>query len=172
MTNALETLLNYDFEREIKNFINEVKTGKYYPLTYPTPTNGTTFGTTYGANNYNWPSKNWQPANWANVAKTEYPYNYNRRTYTTEDATVFTFDLPGFNEKTLNVEITDGYLTIEGNREYNEGTTKYTYNVNETVSLKSYYYDETKVTAEITNGVLTVTLPKTKKDKKKTVTLL
>jgi len=168
MTNALETLLNYDFEREIKNFIKEVKNGNYYPLTNTTP-NGT-----YG---YNWPTQNtnWPYGyNWPTTAnKTNAnPYHYNRRTYTTEDATVFTFDLPGFNEKTLTVEITDGYLTIEGTRTYNEGTSTYSYNVNETFPLTTFSYDETKVNAEITDGILTVTLPKTKKDKKKTVTLL
>ena len=164
MTKTLENLLGYDFDRELRNFVNEFKNST---RNLNTPNN-------------NWPTNNWNRNNynWPTVAGTTTPLTplftnwLTPQTYTTDEATYLTFDLPGFNEKNLTVEITDNVLTIEGKREYGYGENTYTRTVNENLSLTTYEYDSTKVNAELTNGVLTITLPKNKKDKKKTVTLI
>ena len=156
-----------ELEKEIKNFVNEVRTSSNWPnkswnpspwtrdFTYPTintfPTN-------------NWPSELF-PVN-TYLPKTTY------NTYETNDTYYLTFDLPGYSKVNLTVGITDNELSIEGKKEVGYGENSYTTSYNETVFLTPFEYDSTKTSAEIKHGVLTVTLPKNKKDKRKTVTLI
>jgi HSP20 family molecular chaperone IbpA len=156
-----------ELEKEIKNFVNEVRTSS------------------------NWPNKSWNPTPWTRdfsypIPNSTFPSNwpsellpvngyfpkttYNK--YETNENFYLTFDLPGYGKDSLTVEITDNVLTIEGKKEVGYGENSYTTSYNETVYLTSFEYDSNKTSAEIKNGVLTVTLPKYKKDKRKTVTLI
>ena len=71
----------------------------------------------------------------------------------------------------MTVELSNNKLFIEGKRPLN--TTEETYEtVSKTYTVDTTTYDFTNSTAEIKDGILTVTFPKYKKDKKKVVTLI
>ncbi len=86
-------------------------------------------------------------------------------------------DLPGVEEKDIDVELKDGYLTIKGERrnEYENkdgnvyrcektyGSFIRTFNVSDV--------DENKVSAEYKNGILTVELPKSEEKKAKKINI-
>ncbi len=128
---------------------------------YPTPTNlirPTWYETT--------PS-------WYTNFKPNFTETTNQRTYTTENGLTISFDLPGFNNDNLKVEINENTLTIEGKRYYNYNTEEsQTENVYKTYSLTNTSYDYTNAKAEVTDGVLSVYFPKNKKDRKKVLTLI
>lgn len=154
-----------ELEKEIKNFVNEVRTSSNWPNKTWAPTS--------------WTPTSWNrdfsfPTNWPNELLPVNGYfpktTYNN--YETNENFYLTFDLPGYGKDSLTVEITDNVLTIEGKKEVGYGENTYTTSYNETVYLTSFEYDSNKTSAEIKNGVLTITLPKYKKDKRKTVTLL
>ena len=74
-------------------------------------------------------------------------------------------DLPGVEEKDISVEVTsDNLLQIRGQRK----TATSSYSVNKSFSVPDLY-DTDHITAELKNGVLTLTLPtkQTVKDVKK-----
>lgn len=85
-----------------------------------------------------------------------------------------TLDLPGLDEKDLDVNLTDGVLAIKGEKETEKEEKGKEYI--RTERRHGAYYrafrlpvevDESKVTAQFTKGVLTVHLPKTESAQKK-----
>jgi HSP20 family protein len=76
-----------------------------------------------------------------------------------------TIDLPGIDEKDINVEITpDNFLKIKGERK----TKISTYSVSRSFYVPKHY-DTANILADLKNGVLTLTLPsksQTKEGKK------
>lgn len=79
-------------------------------------------------------------------------------------------ELPGFERKSINVEVVDGYLTIDATREEKQGEKTSSAKFTRSVALP----DEVKsdgVTATYTDGVLTVTLPKKEEAKPRKVTV-
>lgn len=86
----------------------------------------------------------------------------------TETETIVTCELPGVNKEDISITIEDGYLVISAQK---KRETKLT-----TTSERSYgkvtrsfflkdLYDNSQITANLTNGILCVRLPKTQQTK-------
>jgi HSP20 family protein len=87
--------------------------------------------------------------------------------YETKDAVVVTAELPGLNEKEIQLAITDDLLTIRGERHWSDearGASHYRqerwFGKFERVIALPIPVDTGKVKATYRDGVLTVTLPK------------
>ncbi len=86
----------------------------------------------------------------------------------TEHALEVSVELPGFDQKEIDVALSDNALTIKGERKSEEQQSKKGYYLSER-SYGSFYrsiplpsgVDTDKANAEFKNGVLTVILPKT-----------
>lgn len=86
----------------------------------------------------------------------------------TDEAMLVSVDLPGLDEKDIEVNVTDDMLTIRGEREEKSDTAGFT-----SQSRRSFHrmipvppgVDPGKAEAEFKRGVLTVTLPKTEEAK-------
>jgi HSP20 family protein len=86
----------------------------------------------------------------------------------TENALEVSVELPGIDQKAIDVSLTDGALTIKGEKKSEREENKKGYHLSER-SYGSFYrsiplpsgVDINKANAEFKNGVLTVTLPKT-----------
>ena len=97
----------------------------------------------------------------------------------TKDNFLITADLPGIDEKNVNITLDDGMLTIKGekktdtedkqgefySRERSYGAFQRSFEVPETI-------DENKIGASFSNGVLTVKMPKTPEAKKEVKKIL
>lgn len=90
----------------------------------------------------------------------------------TDDALELKADLPGMEEKDLNVTLRNGAVTISGERKYESEETKKNFyraeraygSFSRSVSLPCEV-DEERVEAHFKNGVLTVRLPKSATEK-------
>ena len=87
-----------------------------------------------------------------------------------------TVDLPGVDSKDVNVELNDGQLTITGERKSETEESGKTfhrverrYGTFRRVITVQVPIDEEQITAEYTNGVLRVTLPKSEEVKPKRI---
>ena len=85
-----------------------------------------------------------------------------------EKAYQITAELPGMDEKSIEVKVTDGYLTIKGEKKEEKEEKQKDYYVSERRygSFERYFalpesVDASKIEATFKNGVLKVTLPKT-----------
>lgn len=86
----------------------------------------------------------------------------------TENALEISVELPGLDQKEIDVSLTDGALTIKGEKKSEHEESKKGYHLSER-SYGSFYrtiplpsgVDTDKANAQFKNGVLTVTLPKT-----------
>ncbi|MBF0544856.1 MAG: Hsp20/alpha crystallin family protein [Candidatus Riflebacteria bacterium] len=89
--------------------------------------------------------------------------------YETDDGLVLVADLPGVEKDTLEIKVEDGILTIEAHM---KGLEKRSYLDREfgTVSFFRQFelyeaVDQKKIDANLSNGVLTLNLPKAEKQK-------
>jgi HSP20 family protein len=86
-------------------------------------------------------------------------------------------DMPGVDEKQINVHLADGVLTIEGGvtiDEYKDLDPQYTeYNVGNYLRRFSISsdIDSERIEARVTNGVLELKLPKAEKAKPRRITV-
>src|SRR5258708_7957216 len=85
-----------------------------------------------------------------------------------DNAYEVTADMPGFEEKSIEVQVEDGSLSIKGERKWEKEEKKKDYYVSEREfgSFERSFplpegVDTDKIEASLKNGVLTVTLPKT-----------
>ncbi len=85
-----------------------------------------------------------------------------------DNAYEVTADMPGFEEKSIEVQVVDGSLSIKGERKSEKEEKKKDYYVSEREfgSFERSFplpegVDTDKIEASLKNGVLTVTLPKT-----------
>lgn len=148
----------------IENLLNQLWTESNYPKSFGTtpnewfsPVTSEYFAPSKVANSW---YKNYKPS-----------YNETPTSYTTENTLTWVFELPGFNKENLTVELSNNKLFIEGKRTLN--TTEDNFKtVSKSYTVDTTIYDYTNSTAEIVDGILTVTFPKYKKDKKKVVTLI
>lgn len=75
-------------------------------------------------------------------------------------------ELPGISRDAINVEMIDGYLTINATRKEGEES----FSLSRSGSIPEAVQDD-KVVASYENGVLNVTLPKREEAKPKKVTI-
>lgn len=92
--------------------------------------------------------------------------------YEDENNTYVRAELPGLKRDDINVEMTDGYLTISASRKTSakEGEDEESFSFSRAVSIAEHV-DTKKVSAAYENGVLTVTLPKREEAKPKKITV-
>jgi HSP20 family molecular chaperone IbpA len=155
MTKELKTIEN--LLNKIWNTPNELTTNTNPNNWYPTNTTGTFLNPTNVVNSW---YKNYNPT-----------YNNTPTSYTTDNTLTWVFELPGYNNENLTVELSNNTLYVEGKRYVN--TTEETFEtISKTYNVDNTTYDISSSTAEIKDGILTVTFPKYKKDKKKVLTLI
>jgi HSP20 family protein len=92
--------------------------------------------------------------------------------YEDENNTYVRAELPGVKRDDINVEMTDGYLTIAASRKSNggDGDDEQTQAFSRAVSIAEDVASD-KVAASFENGVLTVTLPKREESKPKKISV-
>jgi len=97
----------------------------------------------------------------------------------TENALVLTTEVPGIEEKDIEIEIEGNTLTLKGKREYEKETKKENYHRIER-SYGSFcrsftlpnYVDQDKIEAQHDKGLLKITLPKRPESRPKKVKIL
>ena len=82
-----------------------------------------------------------------------------------EDSYVITAQVPGMNKDDISIEAKDGIITIDGKKEIN---TNMDSNIHREFSIGDDI-NESKASAEVKDGILTLTLPKKAKKKAKTI---
>jgi HSP20 family protein len=90
--------------------------------------------------------------------------------YEDQNNTYVRAELPGVNRDDINVEMTDGYLSIAATRKTSatDGEAEQSYAFSRAVSIADDVQTD-KVSAQYENGVLTVTLPKREEAKPKKI---
>lgn len=89
--------------------------------------------------------------------------------FETEEALTVVTDLPGVKKEDVDIRVEDSVLTIKGRASYSPATPM----LREEFRLQGYYrqfqlsdmVDQSKISAECKNGVLTIRLPKAEKSK-------
>ena len=90
-----------------------------------------------------------------------------------EDSLIVVADLPGVDKDGVDIRVDDDILTIKGNAKYTQQANA----LRQEFTLENYYrqfqlsdeVDQSKISAESKNGVLTVILPKAEKRKPKQI---
>jgi len=90
--------------------------------------------------------------------------------YEDKDNTYVRAELPGIKREDVNVEMTDGYLTIAATRKSGEGEDEESFSFSRAVSIAEEVQTD-NVTATFENGVLTVALPKREEAKPKKISV-
>ena len=90
--------------------------------------------------------------------------------YEDKDNAYVRAELPGVSREDINVEVVDGYLTIEAARKSKEGEREESFRFSRSVSLPDSVRAD-GVAAAYENGVLTVTLPKKEEAKPRKITV-
>ncbi len=99
--------------------------------------------------------------------------------YETEQELVLTAEVPGIEDKNIEIKIEDNTLTLKGERKFEKETEEESYHRIEraygsfyrSFSLPSHI-DQDKVEAEHENGVLKITMPKKHEAKPRTVKVI
>lgn len=92
--------------------------------------------------------------------------------YEDKDNTYVRAELPGVNRDNINVEMSEGYLTVSAHRKSatSEGEDEQAFSFSRSVSIADEI-DAAKVEATYENGVLTVKLPKREEVKPKKISV-
>jgi HSP20 family protein len=99
--------------------------------------------------------------------------------YETENELILSAEVPGIEEKDIEIKVEDSTLTIRGERKFEKETKEENYHRIER-SYGSFsrsftlpnYVDQDKIQAEHENGVLKITMPKKMELKPRTVKIL
>lgn len=89
----------------------------------------------------------------------------------TKDGAYLFFEAPGFNKTNLKVEMEDGILSINGQRNYKLNGEDKTRKISKEFKIGKEY-DPSQIEATIEDGLLTVYVPNFKKQEKKKISLL
>lgn len=100
------------------------------------------------------------------AASTHFPTDL----YEDKDNVYVRAELPGIKRDDINVEMTDGYLTISATRKSGEGEQAESFSFSRSVNIADEVQAD-QVAATYENGVLTVTLPKREEAKPKKITV-
>lgn len=99
--------------------------------------------------------------------------------YDTENALVLSAEVPGMNEKDIEIKIEDSTLTLRGERKFEKETKEENYHrieCNYGSFFRSFilpnYINQEKIRAENENGILKITMPKKSESKPKKVKIL
>jgi HSP20 family protein len=86
--------------------------------------------------------------------------------YEDKDNTYVRAELPGLNREDINLELVDGYLTINSERKTtdDDGKVTETFSLNRSIPVPQEVQSD-KIAAAYEHGVLTVTLPKREETK-------
>lgn len=105
-------------------------------------------------------------------------FNVNFEVKETDEALVFTGDLPGVKKEDLDIALDGNVLTISGTRaseQKKEGETYFVYERQYGSFSRSFklpdYADREAIEADLTNGVLEVTIPKQAASKPRKIAL-
>jgi HSP20 family protein len=90
--------------------------------------------------------------------------------YEDQERTYVRAELPGVNRADIQIEVVDGYLTINATRKEPAGETEQSVAFSRSVSLPAEVQTD-KISAAYENGVLTVTLPKKEEAKPRKITV-
>jgi HSP20 family molecular chaperone IbpA len=90
-----------------------------------------------------------------------------------EESLIVVVDLPGVDKNGVDIRVEDNILTIKGKANYTQPESI----LHQEFSLQGYYrqfqlsdeVDQSRISAESKNGVLTITLPKAEKSKPKQI---
>lgn len=104
----------------------------------------------------------------ASVPANQFPVDL----YEDKDHTFVRAELPGVSRDDINVEMVDGYLTVNASRKApaTEGQAEQTFSFSRSVRVPEEVQAD-QVSAAYENGVLTVTLPKREEAKPKKITV-
>lgn len=99
--------------------------------------------------------------------------------YETEDSLVLSAEVPGIEDKDIEIKLEDNTLTIKGKRSFEKETKEENYHriecsygsFHRSFSLPNYI-DQKNIKAEHEHGVLKVVMPKKKESKPRTVKIL
>jgi HSP20 family protein len=87
--------------------------------------------------------------------------------YETENSLVLTAEVPGLDERDIEIRIEDNTLTLKGDRKFEKETKEENYHRIERSYGSFYrsftlphYIDQSKIEAEHDNGILKITMPK------------
>jgi HSP20 family protein len=106
-------------------------------------------------------------SDFGDTSQTRFPVDL----YEDKDNTYVRAELPGVSREAINVEMTDGYLTIAASRKTGSGEgPEESFSFSRAVSIAEEVQAD-KVTASYENGVLTVTLPKREEAKPKKISV-
>ncbi len=99
--------------------------------------------------------------------------------YETENALVLAAEVPGIDEKDIEIKIEDNTLSLKGERKFEKETKEENYHRIERAYGSFYrsftlphYIDQDKIKAEHENGVLKITMPKKPELKPRKVKIL
>ena len=108
----------------------------------------------------------------ADVGGTVSPTRFPVDLYEDKDNTYVRAELPGVKREDINVEMVDGYLTINAARKSGatDANGEESFSLSRSISIADEVQTD-KVTAAHENGVLTVTLPKREEAKPKKITV-
>jgi HSP20 family protein len=90
--------------------------------------------------------------------------------YEDKDNTYVRADLPGMNRDDIQIEVVDGYLTMNATRKIKEGDREQSFAFSRSLNLPAEVQND-KISATYENGVLTVTLPKKEEAKPRKITV-
>ena len=88
-----------------------------------------------------------------------------------EDRVLFYFDVPGIKKEDVEITLENGVLTVKGTRKFDPGAAKEqlllgrSYGTFERSFSLPEHMDDEKLTANLTDGVLTIEIPKLQKAK-------
>lgn len=90
--------------------------------------------------------------------------------YEDKENTYLRAELPGIKKEDINIEVVDGFLTLQATRKEKQGDAEKSYALSRSVMLQDEVQAD-KISASYENGILTVTIPKREASKPRKITV-